>query len=140
MVISELDRQLIALLRQDARTSISELARLLNVSRVTVRKRIERLTDKKVIQGFTIVTGNVPDRIRAIMMIEVEGQSSERVEQALMGFPQLRSLFTTNGRWDLVAEIESDTLETFDDLLRQIRQIKGISLTETTLLLSQKKR
>ena len=55
------------------------------------------------------------------------------------GFPEIRGLYTTNGRWDVVAEIETATLTEFDDLLRTLRQIDGISTTETSILLAARK-
>jgi DNA-binding Lrp family transcriptional regulator len=48
-------------------------------------------------------------------------------------------LYTTNGRWDLVAEIRTDSLQSFDQELSRIRRIEGISGTETSLLLSTHK-
>ncbi len=61
------------------------------------------------------------------------------VGASLRGFPEVRSLNTTNGRWDLVAEIEADSLPAFDDVLRRIRQVEGITATETSILLAARK-
>ena len=46
------------------------------------------------------------------------------------------AIHTTNGRWDLVLELRTQSLEAFDQALRRIRQIKGIAASETSLLLS----
>jgi DNA-binding Lrp family transcriptional regulator len=51
----------------------------------------------------------------------------------------VRALHSTNGRWDIVAELGTDGLEAFDAALRRIRMIKGISNSETSLLLSTHK-
>src|SRR5882757_3410626 len=136
--MDDLDHRLLSLLRADARKPVSNLATALGVSRATVRARIDRLVDTGVIQGFTIVVkaGSQPNVIRAITLIEVEGQAADRVMQRLRGFPEVRALHSTNGRWDLVAEIETETLEAFDQTLRRIRQVEGISVTETSLMLS----
>jgi DNA-binding Lrp family transcriptional regulator len=72
-------------------------------------------------------------------MIAVEGERSEAILETLRGFPEVRALHTTNGRWDIIAELGTDTLESFDEVLRRIRLIKGISSTETSLLLSTRK-
>ena len=74
-----------------------------------------------------------------ITTIEVTGPSADRVLERLYGFPEVRRLHTTNGRWDIVAEIESDSLEAFDETLRRIRLLEGIAATETSLLLSERK-
>ncbi|MFI4995013.1 MAG: Lrp/AsnC family transcriptional regulator, partial [Hyphomicrobiales bacterium] len=139
--MDDLDQRLLTLLRADARRTVADLAKRLRVSRATVRSRIDRLCADGIIQGFTVVlkAGTGPNVIRAIMMIEIEGKTSERIIGHLQAMPELRALHTTNGRWDIVAEIEVDTLEAFDRTLRRIREIDGIASTETSLLLSSLK-
>jgi DNA-binding Lrp family transcriptional regulator len=55
------------------------------------------------------------------------------------GLPEVHALHTTNGRWDIVVELGVDSLEAFDQALQRIRLIKGISNSETSLLLSTHK-
>ena len=111
-----LDERLVTLLRHDGRRSISDLAVDLGVSRATVRARIER--------------------VRGIMMIEVEGHAADRVVRALGGFPEISAVHTTNGRWDLVVELNTETLTQLDAVLRKVRLIPAITGSETTLLLA----
>ncbi|MDE2182818.1 MAG: Lrp/AsnC family transcriptional regulator [Alphaproteobacteria bacterium] len=136
--MDDTDRRLIELLRRDARLPVASLAKTLGVSRGTVQNRIDRMIERGTIQGFTIrlrQESEVP-RIRAIMLIEVEGERSDRIAKVLRGYPEVASLHTTNGRWDMVVELNTDTLESFDRVLQRIRQIKGIAGSETSLLLS----
>lgn len=58
---------------------------------------------------------------------------------ALRGHPNVFALHTTNGRWDIVAELRADTLENFDRMPDAIRCISGIATTETSILLSTHK-
>lgn len=140
-MIDELDRRLIALLRADSRTPAASLAKALKVSRGTVQNRIERLTVRGVIQGFTVKTRPDVDanRVRAIMTIAIEGERSGAVIKALRGFPEVAAVHTTNGRWDLVVELDVDTLQAFSAALDRIRQIEGIASTETSILLATQK-
>ena len=132
------DRQLISLLRDNARRPISALASALGVSRGTVQNRIDRLLADGTVLGFTLrLHQDVPRAaIRAITLVEVEGERTERIIRALRGYPEVHAVHTTNGRWDLVLELETDTLEAFDLALRRIREVKGIANSETSLLLS----
>ncbi|MDB2593770.1 Lrp/AsnC family transcriptional regulator [Porticoccaceae bacterium] len=133
-----LDRDLISLLRTDARASISQLAKVLKVSRGTVQNRLDRLLATKAIVGFTIrASASIDDgAIRAIMLIEVTGKSTSRIISKLRGLPELQKVHTTNGAWDLVAEIQSSSLAEFDQVLREVRLIDGIANSETSILLS----
>ena len=133
-----LDRDLISLLRTDARAPISQLALALKVSRGTVQNRLDRLISSGAIIGFTIrASASVDDgAIRAIMLIEVTGKSTSKIIRKLRGLPELQKVHTTNGAWDLVAEIQASSLAEFDKVLREVRLIDGIANSETSILLS----
>ena len=136
--MDEIDRKLVTLLRADARTPVATLARVLKVSRGTVQNRIDRMVAKGVIVGFTLKVrpDAEADRVRAIMAIAVEGERSGAVLKALRGFPQVDAVHMTNGRWDMLAELNTEGLNDFSRLLDQVRLIEGISATETSLLLT----
>jgi len=140
-MIDEVDRRLIGLLRSNAREPAAALAKKLKVSRGTVQNRIAKLQAGGVVRGFTIRTsgGAEANRVRAIMCIAIEGEKSAKVVRALRGFPEVENVHTTNGRWDLVAELATDTLAGFSQALDQIRLIEGIAATETSLLLASVK-
>jgi DNA-binding Lrp family transcriptional regulator len=139
--MDDIDRQLIALLRDNARTPIASLAKSLRVARGTVQNRLARLEAAGTIVGYTVrLRPQVEEqRIRALMTIAVEGNRTETVIRALRGDPAVSALFSTNGRWDVVAELRAESLEAFDRVLGRIRLIPGISNTETSLLLSAHK-
>ncbi len=136
--MDELDRKLLALLRIDARAAASKLAADLKVSRGTVQNRIDRMLARGAIQGFTVrLRPDIEaDRVRAVMCIEIKGERSGAVVKALRGLPEVAAIHTTNGRWDLVAELDTESLPTFSRTLDEIRRIEGIAATETNLLLS----
>jgi DNA-binding Lrp family transcriptional regulator len=139
--VDDLDAELIALLRDDARMPVSALAKRLRVARATVQNRIARLERDGVIVGYTLRLKPHAEahRIRAIMGIEVEGNQAQEVLRRLRGHAAVAALHTTNGRWDLMAELRADNLESFDRVLGAIRTIEGISNTETSILLTTHK-
>jgi DNA-binding Lrp family transcriptional regulator len=139
--VDDLDRRLIGLMREDARTSIATLAKRLRVARGTVQNRLAKMERDGTIAGYTVRLRPEVDeqRITALMTIAVEGNRLEAVVKLLRGDPAIQELHTTNGRWDLVAEIRADSLQTFDQVLSRIRLVQGISGTETSLLLATHK-
>jgi DNA-binding Lrp family transcriptional regulator len=136
--MDDLDRQLIGLLRGNARASVASLAKKLRVARGTVQNRIAKLEKDGTIVGYTVRLKPQTEqhRIAALTTIAVEGHRTDEVVRALRGDPAVSQLHSTNGRWDLVAELRADSLEEFDRVLARIRQVHGISSTETSLLLS----
>ena len=139
--MDDIDQQLIGLLRNDARASLVSLAKALRVSRATVQNRINRLEANGTIVGYTVrLKPEVQaHRIRALTTIAVEGNRGDAVIRALRGDPAVQTLHTTNGRWDIVAELRAENLEEFDRVLGRIRLVDGIASTETSLLLSTHK-
>ena len=106
-----------------------------------VQNRIDRLLQRGVIQGFTVKTRPEIEagRVRAVMTIVIEGERSSAVVGALKGFPEVAAVHTTNGRWDLVVELDVENLAAFSGTLDRIRQIAGIAATETSILLATQK-
>lgn len=139
--MDDIDRQLIALLRDNARTPVATLAKKLRVSRGTVQNRLARLEKDGTVVGYTVrLRPQVEEhRIRALMSLAVEANRSDEVMLALRGDPAVGALYSTNGRWDIVAELRTDSLEAFDNVLGRIRQLEGVNNTETSLLLSTHK-
>jgi DNA-binding Lrp family transcriptional regulator len=137
-VVDDLDQRLIALLRADGRASMSKVASSLNVSRGTAQNRLDRLIEAGVILGFTArVRQDLDDRmVRALMTIQLAGKTTAAIVMRLRGVPEVRALHTTNGTWDLIAEIGVDTLPDLDRVLVTIRAIDGIRRSETSILLS----
>jgi len=137
-VPDDLDRRIIAHLRADGRASLAKLADALGIARGTVQNRLDRLLQTGALLGFTVrVREDYDDlSVRAVMLIEVTGKSTTQVIYRLRGITEIRTLHTTNGNWDLVAEIYAANLSDFDRVLREVRMIDGVANSETSLLLS----
>jgi DNA-binding Lrp family transcriptional regulator len=136
--MDDLDQRLLVLLRHNGRRSISDLAVELSVSRATVRARIERMERQGDIVGYTVIlrADAVSLPVRGITLIEVEGRAADRVVDALGGVAEVTAVHTTNGKWDLVAELGAQSLTELDAVLRRIRLIPGVTSSETNLLLA----
>ena len=136
--IDAIDQQLLSLLRQDARTSVAILARKLGVSRGTVGNRIAKLEDAGTIVGYTVRLrpDAQPQQISAWMSVAVEGNETRSVIGSLLGEPGVAALHDTNGRWDLLAELESGSMNELSQILERIRLIPGIRSTETNIHLA----
>jgi DNA-binding Lrp family transcriptional regulator len=132
--MDELDHQLIARLRQNARATVAELALALKVSRGTVSNRMARLEQDGIISGYTLrlKPEATPDEIRAWTSIAVEG-NQQRLIMTLLGEPGVSALHDTNGRWDLLAELRVPNLAELSATLERIRAMKGVSASETSL-------
>ena len=136
--LDDTDRRLLGLLRENARLPGATLARQLGVSRGTVQNRIERLTEAGVLLGFTVRLSGEAEAaaVRAIMAVEVRSADVRAVVAALRRMPEVGRVWSTNGRWDLVAEINAGDLAALDATLTAIRALKAVANSETSILLS----
>ena len=136
--MDDTDRQLISLLRKDARMNVAALAHKLGVSRGTVTNRLRKLGDEQVIVGYTVRLRPEaePKQIRAWMGVLVEGNQTREVIARLLGEPVVAALHDTNGRWDVLAELRAESMTQLSQALERVRLIKGIRTTETSIHLA----
>ena len=132
------DRALLALLRDDARASTTELARKLELSRTTVQSRMERLQRQRVIAGFTIT---VPDEleaelVRAHVLITLAPKRSGAIETALRKIAEVRVLHSVSGPFDLIAVVAAASIGELDALIDRIGGLDGVERTTSAIVLS----
>ncbi len=136
--VTETDQVILAALRANARMSVTELASHAGVSRATARSRLDSLKASGRIRRFTIETDVDADGpVRAISMVQLQGRLSRAVIRTLTRIPEVTTVYSTNGTWDLVIELRTESLVRFDTILRQIREIPGVLNSESCLLLSR---
>lgn len=134
------DKKILALLKRNSRTPVSELARKVGVSRITVQKRIDLLEASGEILGYTLLTKSEERTgFTAWMSIAIEGRNTSSVIDEVRIEREVNRAYTTNGRWDILVEIHSESLLDFDGLLGRIRKIKGVVSSETSILLTTQK-
>ena len=132
------DRRLIALLRDDARLTVSSLADALSLSRSSIHARMARLKRDGVIRGFTVELGSAFEQrlIRAHMMLKVLPKQAKAVERALCGFAEVTELHSISGENDLIAIIEAEGTSALNDLIDRIGALDGVEKTTSSILLA----
>ena len=140
MRLTAADEALLSLLREDARASTAQIARRLGLSRTTVQSRIERLQRSGVIAGYTVRVADdfERERIRALILLTVLPKQMASVVEALRGMPEVRSLQSVSGPWDLVAVAVVPTIGEMDELTDRIGVVPGVERTTSSLVLSTK--
>lgn len=138
IVLDATDRELLALLRENARAATADLARKLKLSRTTVQSRMERLQRQRVIAGYTIV---VPDEleaslVRAHVLITLVPKQSGAIEQALRKIPEVRVLHSVSGPFDLIAIVAATSIGELDALIDRIGALDGVERTTSAIVLS----
>jgi DNA-binding Lrp family transcriptional regulator len=132
------DRRLLALLRENARAPVAELARQLGLSRTTVQSRIERLEKTGVIAGYTVRVADEHERglIRAYIMVTLRPKLSASVESALRRMPEVRALHSVSGTFDLVVVTAATSAGELNAVIDRIGALEGVERTTSAVILS----
>jgi DNA-binding Lrp family transcriptional regulator len=134
------DRELIALLTQEARLSTSEIARRLGLARSTVNERIARLEQDGIILGYhaNVVPETDLQTTRAFLKLRCERARCRLIVDALRGFPEVRECVSTSGSFDLLCVVHAPTNEDVDALIDELAAISGILQVDATVVLAEK--
>lgn len=132
------DEELIALLRANARTPVSELARRLGVSRTTAQARLEKLERNGTIEGYSLRLSERyrREQIRALVMIKSPPADRARIEEFLRTRSELRALYSISGVFDFAAVVSAKSVEDLDRSIDAIGNIEGVVDTMSSIILS----
>lgn len=138
--LDQLDRDLIEMLRVNARLPVVKLAQALKVSRTTVQARLKQLENSGVISGYTIsVTApSSAPKIMAIVLVSIQSRAEVDVVKALSKRHEIVQIYSISGKYDLCALLSTDTTEELDRTIDLIRDIRGVLDTFSTVILSTK--
>ena len=137
-MLSEAEQALLTLRRATARASTAELARQLGVSRTTVQSRIERLEQRGIITGYGVRLS--PDYeqglVKAHVLLTVTPKLADKVVRSLAALPQVRTLHSVSGNFDMIVIIDAPSIRDLDTLLDQIGAMDGVERTSSSIILS----
>lgn len=136
--IDQLDSELIALLEQDARLSIGDLAGRLGVSRNTVQSRLRRLTDTGLLRSFSpridLVEAGI--KVEAFAALALDQGKLDDIVQKLSAIPEVMEIHATTGREDLLVRLGAVSHAELQELIQQIVALPGVGHSNTTLALT----
>lgn len=138
MQLDAIDQTLLAELRDNARCPMALLARKVGLSRTAVQARITRLERDKVITGYGARTGEAyaQSQVSAHVMLTVGPKLTGTVEAALRKIPEVRSLLSISGTYDMIAIVQAGSIERLDALIDGIGLLDGVERTHTSVVLS----
>ncbi|MFE8070632.1 Lrp/AsnC family transcriptional regulator [Marinobacteraceae bacterium S3BR75-40.1] len=139
-MINKQDQRLLTLLRQNARASVTDLARALDLSRSTVQNRIAKLEASGVIRGYSVELGGeyLANRVEAHVSIKVHQKLTARTNKALEQIANVAQLYAVSGDYDLLAIVQAQSLEELSTVLDDIGNLEGVERTNSAVVLETK--
>jgi Lrp/AsnC family transcriptional regulator for asnA, asnC and gidA len=135
--VDELDRKIIKMLQADGRLSNTEIARVLEITETTVRKRIAHLLDERLISIVAVPTPEAAGmNLSAIIGISVELTAIHQVADAIRSYTEVRYVGMSAGRYDLMIEaFFTDQEHLLEFVTDKLGGLPGITNLETSIIL-----
>lgn len=137
-LLDSLDYALLNLLREDARTPTTVLARRLGLSRTTVQSRLERLEEAGVVVGYTVKVADEVEAglVRTYVLVTLAPKQARVIEAALRRIPEVRTLHSVSGPFDLLAVVAAASIGELDAVIDRIGALEGVERTTSAVVLS----
>jgi DNA-binding Lrp family transcriptional regulator len=137
--IDDVDRRIVALLRENARRSFKDIGERVNLSAPAVKRRVDRLERDGVILGYTAVVDNHAFGWHAEAFVDLfcEGRMpGESIKRAVEGEPGVVSAHTVAGEASAMLHVMAEDTKDLESALERIRSTDGITRTVTEVVLS----
>jgi len=135
--MDDLDREIVSILREDARTPYTEIAADLDISEGTVRNRVDQLLEAGVIERFTVATrtGNVKAMIEVGVDVDVD---TSAVAERIVDWEEVDFVWQVSGDEDIVVVVDAADTENVNDLITRARGMDDVMNTKTRLILDER--
>ncbi len=133
-----LDRAIVQMLSDDARTPFLQIGKRLGVAEGTVRKRVERLRKDGAIKKFTVVVGDEAAGMEVLVGIKSDPHAhTPKLAKLLAGLPGVREVFEVTGRFDVVCRIRGESGRDVNTALEKIRRLREVLETESFTIIGK---
>lgn len=137
--MDDVDTQIVALLRQDARRSYLDIGRHVHLSAPAVKRRVDRLQREGVILGYTAIIDPraIGWHAEAFVDLYCEGNiTGEAIKRAVEGEPGVISAHTVAGEASALLHVQAQDTKRLEQVLERIRAARGVTRTVTEVVLS----
>lgn len=133
--MNEIDKEIIQILKHDARATYSEIGKKVGLSDGAVRKRINDLVKAGVIKRFTIRLG-LSEGAEAIALVSVKPSiPTSEISDVLMKIPNVESVYEITGEYDIAIMISAMNITEVNKTIEEIRRMDGVVNTNTMIVL-----
>ena len=139
--IDSLDVSILDILRENSRTSNAEIARMLETSEATIRRRIKSMTDKGIIEGFStyINYSLIENPVKAYIHIKVRTERMKIVVDKIKSHDMLLALYRVAGEYDLLCVTLFSSMTGLHEFIDYFLGIDGIIETNTQIVMKAHK-
>jgi len=127
--LDEIDYKILEILRENARTTNQDIAKIVKLTEGAVRNRIKHLLLTGIIKRFTIDTEAAQPE--AIVLMKTEAKGSKEILRRIRRYTN--RLFETAGEYDVAGFVTAETIEKINTTIDKLRAVDGVISTVTLL-------
>ena len=136
MDLDSVDRQILAVLRKNARTTVTEIAHLVGLSAAPTSRRIERMEREGIIKGYTAVIDESRTGIEAYTEVRLVGATETAELDALArDIPEVHEVLTISGDVDALVRFRVNDVEHLQQVVNALRRTGRVASTRTLIVL-----
>jgi DNA-binding Lrp family transcriptional regulator len=134
--LDDRDRQILALLRQDARLPLKTLAARIGLARSTLRERLARLEADGVIRGYRIeIAPEASGTVSAYLLARLQRTPALDFVADLRQLPEVRDCASVAGDIDLIIQLQAETIERLNAVRDEIARHPAVADLTTSIVL-----
>jgi Lrp/AsnC family transcriptional regulator for asnA, asnC and gidA len=139
--LDDIDKNIIRILQDDARTSYREIQDRLGISIGTIHNRISKLRDLGVVQGYTLRLSNekLGYKLTFLIRVNVDGKHTEEILEDLTKIPEVCSIFHTTGEQSAALICRFKDSEDVHKFIRQLNEREYVTRTNSNMVLKEYK-
>lgn len=137
-MLDNIDRMLLALLKEDTKRKYSELGEVVHLSPPAVHERVKKLERAGVIRKYTIEID--PEALgltlQAFVRMHISRVPCEEIARTLQTFPEVVECFSSAGEESMLIKVQTRSSSLLEALLNHIRQMPGVARVQTSVILT----
>jgi DNA-binding Lrp family transcriptional regulator len=137
--MDDIDQQIVALLRENARRSYQDIGARVALSAPAVKRRVDRLEDRGVIRGYAALVDPavLGWETHAFVALYCEGRmTAAEVSDAVGHHPEVAAAYTVAGEASAMLHVRASDTRHLEEALERIRDAPGVTRTQTQIVLS----
>lgn len=137
--LDDLDRQILAMLKEDSSKSFKEIADSVGKTEATVRRRVKRMRDEEYIKKFTIVLNDKKiseKKVKATIKIVPELKASKQIAKKVSSLAMVNEAYLLSGECGILIKVAAESVEALTDFIEnEIGSIQGVRSIDTCFIM-----
>ena len=139
--LDDIDRDIIRILQENAKTSYREIQDKLGISIGTIHNRITKLESSEIIEGYTLKLNNIKlgYKFTFLIRVQIDGKHTSEILESLREKPEVCSIFHTTGEQSAALICRFKEPENVHDFIREINEKQWVTKTISNMVLKEYK-